>query len=153
MKNDVLERLLIDRAAGELSPDVRELLEDHLQRDPAARKEAATIEDTMRLARVAMVDEKVVPLPSPSATRRTPSLAWAMAACFVCGLALGILALHVRNTTPQTASMPVTQTVATAPAPDSDFWSVRHLRAEVPPVTVKTDRVVWKSLFRKPETL
>ena len=43
MKSDVLERLLIDKAAGQLSPDVSELLEAHLQHEPAARSDAAKL--------------------------------------------------------------------------------------------------------------
>ena len=50
MNNEVLERLLIDRAAGELPPDVEELLEAHLEQDPMARNEAAEIGETLRLA-------------------------------------------------------------------------------------------------------
>ena len=65
MKSDVLERLLIDRAAGELSPDVEELLEAHLQQEPAARREAAEIEETLRLARLALAGQKAVALPGP----------------------------------------------------------------------------------------
>ncbi len=40
MKPEHLEALLIDRALGELSPEVAELLEDYLRGDPAAQREA-----------------------------------------------------------------------------------------------------------------
>ena len=154
MKNDVLERLLIDRAAGELSPDVQELLESHLEHEPAARREAAEIEETLRLARLALAGEKVVALPVPQPSWRVPSWAWAMAACFVCGLSLGIFGARDRSAAPRTASVPSRETVAATPADETSFWSARRLRAGMSPVTVKSEnRVIWKSPVERPEIL
>jgi anti-sigma factor RsiW len=154
MKNDVLERLLIDRAAGELSPDVEELLEAHLQQEPAARREAAEIEETLRLARLALAGQPAVALPGSRTSWRVPSWAWAMAACFVCGLSLGIFSARDRSAAPRTASIPNRETAAITTADESGFWSARRLRAGMSPVTVKTEnRVIWKSPVEKPEIL
>jgi anti-sigma factor RsiW len=154
MKSDVLERLLIDRGAGELSPDVEELLEAHLEREPAARREAAEIEETLRLAKLALAGRPVVPLPRPQPSRRLPSWAWAMAACFVCGLSLGIFVARARTAPPRTASAPGRETAVTTAAHESGFWSARRLRAVLPPVPAKTEnRIVWKSPVKKPEIL
>jgi anti-sigma factor RsiW len=154
MKSDVLERLLIDRAAGELSPDVEELLEAHLQQEPAARTEAAEIEETLRLARLALAGQKVVALPGSQPSWRVPSWAWAMAACLVCGLLLDIFAVRGRSTLPRTASVPGGETAAITTADESGFWSARRLRAGLSPVTVKSgNRLVWKSPVEKPELL
>lgn len=151
MKSDVLERLLIDKAAGQLSPDVSELLEAHLQHEPAARSDAAEIGETLWLARAALKERSVIPLPRPSATSRAPSRAWAMAACFVCGLSLGILAIGERSA-PPIASIPQTPVIAVAGK--SDFWSVHRLRAGSPSAGGKTEnQVVWKSPVKKPEIL
>jgi anti-sigma factor RsiW len=154
MKSDVLERLLIDRGAGELSPDVQELLEAHLEQEPAARSEAAEIEETLRLAKLALAGQPVIRLPRRQPSRRLPSWAWAMAACFVCGLALGILAARARSTPPRTASVPSRETAATTMPRESGFWSASRLRAVLPPVPAKTEnRIVWKSPVKKPEIL
>ncbi|MGD0813435.1 MAG: hypothetical protein ABSA83_07515 [Verrucomicrobiota bacterium] len=154
MKSDVLERLLIDRASGELAPDVEELLEAHLEREPAARKEAAEIEDTLRLARQAMAGQKVVKLPETRPAWRGPSWAWAMAACFACGLLLGIFAMRGRIAAPRIASVPSQSTPAITTADESGFWSVRRLRAGLSRMTVKSEnRVIWKSPVEKPQIL
>ncbi len=154
MKSDVLERLLIDRAAGELSPDVEELLEAHLQQEPAARGEAAEIGETLRLARLALAGQTVVALPGLRPFSRIPSWAWAMAACFVCGLSLGIFGARGRSALSRTAFVPSRETVAITTADESGFWSARRLRAGLPLVTVKAEnRVIWKSPVEKPELL
>ena len=145
---------MIDRAAGELSPDVEELLEAHLQQEPAARREASEIEETLRLARLALAGQKVVELPGSRPFRRAPSWAWAMAACFVCGLSLGIFGVRGRSALPRAASVPSRETAAITTADESGFWSARRLRAGLSPVTVKSEnRVVWKSPVEKPELL
>jgi anti-sigma factor RsiW len=154
MKSDVLERLLIDRAAGELSPDVEELLEAHLQQDPAARREAEEIGETLRLARLALAGQTIVALPGLRSSWRVPSWAWAMAACFVCGLSLGIFGARGRSALPRIASIPSRETAAITTADESGFWSARRLQAGLPPVGVKVEnRVIWKSPVEKPEIL
>jgi anti-sigma factor RsiW len=154
MKSDVLERLLIDCATGELSPDVEELLEAHLQHEPAARREAAEIEETLRLARLALAGQKVVALPGLRPFSRVPSWAWAMAACFVCGLSLGIFGVRGRSALPRAAFVPSREAVAITTADESGFWSARRLRAGLSPVSVKAEnRVIWKSPVEKPEIL
>jgi anti-sigma factor RsiW len=149
MTSEALERLLIDRASGDLEPDVKELLEAHLEHDPAARKEAREIEETLRLARRALADQKVVPLPQSRPSWRVPSWAWAMAACFICGLFLGIFGARERSAAPSIAFVPAPTTVA-----ESGFWSASRFRARLSPVSVKSEnRVIWKSPVRKPEIL
>ena len=152
MKNDVLERLLIDSAAGELSPDVKELLEAHLQQEPAARREAAEIEQTLRLARLALAGQPAVALPASRPFSGVPSWAWAMAACFVCGFSLGIFAVRDGSALPRTASVPGRETAAIMTADESGFWSAHRLRAGLSLVGVKAEnRVIWKSPIEKPE--
>jgi hypothetical protein len=51
MKPEVLRALLIDRELGELSPDVKELLDAYLEAVPAARAEAETSTRTLSVAR------------------------------------------------------------------------------------------------------
>jgi anti-sigma factor RsiW len=153
MKNEVLERLLIDRAAGELPPDVRELLEAHLLENPLARQEAVQIGETLRLARMALAGQPAVPLPVLQPSWHVSNWAWRMAACFVCGLSLGIFAMRGRNEPPRsTASIPGREIAAISTADESGIWSARRFRDGLSSVTVKAeDRIVWKSPVRKPE--
>ena len=154
MKSEALERLLTDRALGELSPDVEELLETHLQREPAARIEAAQIRETLRLARRALAAQPAVALPIPRPPWRLPFRVLAMAACFVAGLALGILTVRGRIEPSHAASAPIPQAVAITTAEESDFWSARRFRAGLSPVAINAgNRLIWKSPVRKPEIL
>ena len=153
MKGDVLERLLIDRAAGQLSPDVAELLEDHIQREPAARREAAEIDETLRLARLALVNTKVIPLPPRNRSLRVPMRAWAMAACFVCGLSLGIFAPRGGKVFPVAASGPPPRMTAALKPDDSAFWSIRRIRTSAAGEKKSEKIVVWKSPVLKPDIL
>jgi anti-sigma factor RsiW len=154
MKSDVLERLLIDHAAGALSPDVAELVEDHLEREPAARREAAEIGETVRLARQALSTQRVVTLPDRRQPVRVPMWAWAMAACFVIGLSLGIFARRNRSESPQIVAVSFPQRAAAAASDESGFWSLRRLRAAAPSAGGKPENwVIWKSPVKKPEIL
>ena len=144
---------MIDRAVGELPPDVAELLGAYLLQNPAARKEAAQIGETLRLARLALAGQPEVRLPAPKPSWHVPNWAWRMAACFVCGLSIGIFAMHGRNEPPRvTAAVPAHETAVATTADETGFWSARRLRASLPSVTVKAeDRIIWKSPVRKPE--
>jgi anti-sigma factor RsiW len=155
MKSEALERLLTDRALGELSPDVEELLETHLEREPAARIEAEKISETLRLARRALAGQPAVALPVLRPSWRLPFRALAMAACFVGGLSLGIFAMRGRNEPPRvTASIPSHEMSAITTADESDFWSARRFRAGLSPVAINAgNRFIWKSPVRKPEIL
>ena len=49
--HEILERLLIDRALGEMSADIEALLEDYLAREPLMGDQADEIAHTIELAR------------------------------------------------------------------------------------------------------
>jgi anti-sigma factor RsiW len=153
MNNEVLERLLIDHAVGELPPDVEELLEAHLLQNPEARKEAVQIGETIRLARLALAGQPAVPLSVLQPSWHVPNWAWRMAACFVCGLSIGIFAMHGRNESLRIAASNPSQEIAAITAADeSGIWSARRFRASLSSVTVKAEnRIIWKSPVRKPE--
>ena len=66
MNDEILERLLIDRAMGQLSDDVAALLSAHLASSPEAPKLAEEIEATVSLAaKVLPRARAVAPMPSP----------------------------------------------------------------------------------------
>ncbi len=105
MKTETLEALLVDRALGALPPEAGELLEAHLACDPEAARQAAGMEETIRLARQAVALPRPLPAPPLSCAqlrgklkaRRRRALAWELsrlAAAVLFGLTLG---WHARN--------------------------------------------------------
>lgn len=129
MKPESLEGLLIDRALGELSPEVAELLNAYLSANPAAAEQAAAWTETWRSAVRATafdVDARLQPLPKHKSrgrnfwnwrVRRTELLR--LAACLIIGVTAGwgLFAARVER-----AQAPA---VATQP---SRLWSVNRLK-------------------------
>src|ERR1051325_3403125 len=101
MNNEVLERLLIDHDAGELSPDVEELLENHLQQDPAARVKASELRETLQLARLALASESIVALPRRWSAWSRTTWGWSVAACLICAGLVGLVAIRERHGSPR----------------------------------------------------
>jgi len=162
MKQEILNRLLIDRSLGALAPDVAALLEAYLEREPADSEAAAEIEEAVRLARKALEGGpavqlpplKMLPLPEqPPAEHRRRRAWWPaeLAAALVLGIGLGFLAFHPGEPAqvkiqPPAAAVRV-ETADSAP-PDA-FWSVKRL-ARMEPKTASTrgPRVTWNSLLQ-----
>jgi ferric-dicitrate binding protein FerR (iron transport regulator) len=144
MNQEIIERLVIDKASGELTPDAAALLDDWLRREPGAKAEAAEIEETLALAKRALIHEEEKAILRPK-FRRPAWLPWAagMAACFVAGLALGLLALRQPTLKPPVENL--------AAAPDAGFWSARRLQMTSPAAKVQGPRLIWKSPIRKPQ--
>jgi len=160
MKQEIVERLLIDRALGALSPDVQTLLEAHLENEPGDRQAALEIGDAVRLAklsqnrrqRLPLPPLKWVPLPETGAARAgrrfIPELA-ALAASFLLGIGLGFWMLRmVEPSVPvSTADLSVAQ--LSAAEPPSSFWSLKRLAGVNPKVAFATQpRLTWRSLER-----
>lgn len=98
MNSETLETLLIDRALGQLSPEVEVLLGERLATDPAAARIAEQLRETVALAAAALPNPaQKLPLPPPTvalhAPRRTPQLL-ALAASFVAGAGIAVLAVR-----------------------------------------------------------
>lgn len=99
MNSDVLERLLMDQALGQLDPDVEALLADHLARDPAAATQAHGLQKVVHLATEAVRQPThVIELRSQIHRlmwRHRAEQVFALAASFVVGV--GITALVLRG--------------------------------------------------------
>ncbi|MGH7967936.1 MAG: hypothetical protein ACREIC_04330, partial [Limisphaerales bacterium] len=118
MNSDVLERLLIDHDAGELSPDVEELLENHLRQDPAARSKAAEMSETLQLARLALAGEPLIALPRRQPAWSIGTWAWGVAACLLCAGLLGLFAIRDRRGSLRVANSVPAREIAVAPTTD-----------------------------------
>lgn len=102
MNPETLERLLLDRSLGVLSPDAAALLDAYLARDPDAFRRAAALDATVDLARQAMADDapagQLPPFPAERLQRtavafrrwRIIGRAAALAACIVLGVLIGL---------------------------------------------------------------
>ena len=116
MNPETLENLLIDRALGQLSPDVEALLAEHLAGTPGAAQAAAELREVVALATAAMhrtrpkldLPPRVIALPRWPRARRV----LAMAASFVVGAGVAFLTLRGTSTRPE---MPVARATPAAP--------------------------------------
>ncbi len=139
MKPEMLDALLLDRALGELTPEVAALLDAHLTRDPTARQRATEFSASVMLARAAVATPREPPRPLDVArlqrerravvsTMRAAQLL-RLAACLALGLALGWLAHPAsKPAAPLVASALPTVTRPSEPA--TDFWSIAHFAPE-----------------------
>jgi anti-sigma factor RsiW len=171
MKAETLETLLLDRALGELPPEVAELLDEHLAQNAAAAQQAETLAATLRLTRQAVAGPLEAPrrLPPWEKLRRAQQRqrwrvrAWEatrLAACVALGLTLGWLGHAPRSAqTPMLAQTPVVAApeVTTAPAETPvRFWSMARLseaqRARLAPTAEPADRyrLQWDSPVKMP---
>ena len=164
MNHETLERLFIDCASGELSPDVAALLDAYVRHEPELAGEAEQIRETLSLAKLALAESPTPPLPEidfsaepalAAAEPNRPKLpTWAygigMAACFVGGLVIALLVLPAKNPAPVAKISLDKQPVATT-SPVSSFWSIQHLHPNAMIASSGGDQVIWKSPVRKPE--
>lgn len=135
MKTEHLEALLLDRALGQLAPDVADLLDDYLARNLPAASRAETLASTAQLARLAVIPP-VVPtarLAPAAAWRRTVGgLRWEaarretfkVAACLAVGLVIGRAAWKSAPVGVALAAPPVhVRTASANPTPAAAaFW-------------------------------
>ncbi|MBL9203733.1 MAG: hypothetical protein JNN01_01510 [Opitutaceae bacterium] len=147
MKPEHLESLLLDRALGELSPAVADLLEAHLARDPEAARRAADFDVTVGAARQALHSTPAVaPPPFDRARferagsgnrligRRTELLR--LAACLAVGLGAGWLLRQ-----PEPISLHATRVAVVHPPVNSSttpFWSISRFAPETLPLARET---------------
>jgi anti-sigma factor RsiW len=170
MKTENLETLLLDHALGELSPEVAELLETHLARNPEAARQADGLASTVQRARQALAVTQEAPRRSLSIERlRQAQLTHhrrafigelaRLAACVALGLTLGWYG-HTARKAP-VAAAPVAPRVAAVELPATpesanDFWSLANIEAaqrERQPVDSRTTsryRLHWDSPVKMP---
>ena len=161
-----MERLLVDRALGGLSSDVTALLDAYLENEPAQASLRREIDDTVRLAGRALPRPPSVSLPPPKfiAFPQMPlakpfhrSRWWPaeLAAVFVLGLALGLMALRPSQPLVSGPESPGLETARRSPAPQSTpsaFWSMARLGdLELKASASPPPRISWTSPVRKPQ--
>jgi len=99
MKRETLERLFIDRALGQLAPDVEELLQAQIINDPPSAQLSDELAETVRLA------SELMKTGAPAANPHLPIRTWrrmemtrralALAASFVIGAAAAMCVVRI----------------------------------------------------------
>ena len=164
MNQEILEKLVMDKAFGTLSRDVEALLDAYLAKSPADARLARETSEAIAMARTLMKPSltsalprlKTAPLSLPK-PRREQDPRWAaawplkLAAVFVFGLSMGsYLVRHAEVHTPPTRLVALVQNQHAVDA--SSIWSVQrwtNQRAENPPA--QSSHIVWKSPLEKPQ--
>ncbi len=173
MKTETLEALLIDRALGALSPEVAELLENHLVQNPGAARQADGLAATVQLARTAAAGppSSTNPLPPMDRVRQTlrvqrrQALGWELsklAACLLLGLTVGLASRFGGGPVGgPTASASVDRSLAANDAASvaggrNGFWSLANFapeKSEAAAAGVRPDsryRLRWDSPVKMP---
>ena len=139
MNSEALENLLIDRALGQLSPEVGALLAEHLAASPDDARAAAELGEVVALATAALhrtklkleLPPRIVALPRWPRARR----ALALAASFAVGAGVAFLAMRgadARHEIPLAHETPPALVIAQTPkhSPEVEralrklpFWS------------------------------
>ena len=166
---EILERLLIDRALGELSPDAEALLEDYLAREPEASEKAEEIARTVGAARCALAPSEEVdshalpPLLLYGRWRflwRGGARAAALAACLLIGVGVGLWFSQSRQVIETQVEIAWVVAAQQSGREDSDgteeanrskIWSARRFyEAASRPARTKRARLIWDSPTKMP---
>ncbi len=169
MKTETLESLLLDRALGELSPEIGELLDAYLAQAPVDAARASRWSLVARLARAAeAIDDPAQPLPRWHAPRHRPR--WMaprellrLAACLAlggfAGWSMGAGGWQAGLRTRSKTSTPVAN-IAKATGPRetvrreaAEFWSIAAFAragASGPAVDRASYRLQWDSPAKLP---
>ena len=161
---EILERLLIDRALRELSPDAQALLEDYLAREPEASEEAEEIARTVDAARCALARSEEVNSHSlpPLLLGKRGGILWrvgaraaVLAACLLIGVGVGLWfsqSKQVIETQVEIAWVGAEEeSDGTEEANRSEIWSARRFyEAASRPARTKRARLIWDSPTKMP---
>ena len=165
MREDALERLLMDRSMGALSADTEEMLRAYLERDPRAAALAASLDQTANLARAALRQAPPAALPPFEAILRrsgglssntlhggprvwrTVGMGLSLAACMLIGIRIGVWqSTDPDNVTPDAVVVNAPSQEDAGPA-DSTFWSPQRIyRRAAQPRPRDARHVVWETL-------
>ena len=134
MKTEALEILLIDRALGQLSPEVEALLSEHLATNPAAAQSGAELGEIVALATTAVRREgpklelpprTIIPQRrGPEMRRVVAKRLLAMAASFAVGAGaafLGMRETSASRTAAVVRAMPAAPAIAQTPRHSPEF--------------------------------
>ena len=167
MKQEILERLLMDRALGGLPPDIAALVDAYVEKDPAQRPFRESVNDCVRLAARAFPKPgaaelpplKLAPMPGSNpvwADRRAGWRILEMAAAFVLGIGLTWWAIHRGPTTtrePQADQLAAAHPPV-APGSPSAFWSLNRLaNYSTSPQHASPRRVTWEILMHNTQPM
>ena len=157
MRQESLEALLIDRALGELTREVSELLQAYLESHPREARQAETWERTWQAAqRATAIEVGAVPPPSRRLWAGKTRRGWLglrrrellrVAACLVLGTGLGWI-LSGGHEAPRGPSGPRADATPLAPSAgeEAGFWSLAYLAVHDPGLAAASERLTRSRL-------
>ena len=157
MRQESIEALLIDRALGELTREVSELLEAYLESHPLEAQQAEMWERTWQAAqRATAIEVGVVPPPSRRLSAARTRRGWLglrrrellrVAACLVIGTGVGWI-LSGRHEAPGVASGPRADAtpLALSAREEARFWSLAYLAVHDPELAAASERLARSRL-------
>jgi len=158
MDNEILDRLLIDRAVGALDPDVETLLDDYLARNREIEERFLETAEVVKLSRTLLRSEGNATLPAfqvphefrSSRRRILPLQIVGAAAALLVSFFLG--RQYPDNELPQSRqSIAVSVPVETHP-PSEGMWTITRTRLS-PKRPIRTTYWKWTSPVRQPEAV
>ncbi len=154
MKTETLEALLLDRALGQLTPEVAELLDEHLAQNPAAAARAAALTGTVDLARTAVRVDDDTNIPTLATWPKVERTAWwssaltqglRLAACVALGVVVGWAIRRPEPAAPVIAQVHARAVTVTSPSAADAFWINARRTAETAARTPEPRRTAWES--------
>jgi len=157
MDHDTLDRILMDRAVGELDADVEALLDDYLERNPAVQERYLETIETVRLSRSLLRSEDREGLPAFQVPRefvvsrrrmitlQTVGMAASLLICFFMGR-------QFADDTKPIVRMPiVAQNASERLESTKGIWSLSRYRMDSKPV--RESSWTWSSPVQQPKPL
>jgi hypothetical protein len=156
MDEEILDRLMIDRAVGALDPDVEALLADYLKQAGISEEEPSLTCEVVRLSRNLLKTEEGAVLPRFRISQlvRKRHRRWVVLQTASVAAMLMIVFLmgrrHVVDNGPVPMRPVVTSVVTDPSTSGSGIWSINRFR-KLSPSYRSSSRWNWTSSVRQPE--
>lgn len=157
MDHDALDRLLMDRAVGELNADVEALLDEYLERHPATQEHYLETVETVKLSRSLLRSEDREGLPAFQVSRefvvsrrrmttlQTVGMAASLLICFFMGRQFA------ENKKPIVRTPVVAQHMRERSESTTGIWSLSRFRTDSKPI--RESNWKWSSPVQQPKPL
>lgn len=155
MNLQILNQLIVDRAANQMPADIAELLDAYLEHDALAARRLYGYRDTVNLATRALRDESsatIPPFPAArieAARRRRVAAGLLRPVAIAAGLGLAFLTGMKWNRPKPPLDAPA---VIAAIEPNNGFWIAENVRSAMSDrQSANSNRVRWSSPLRWPQ--
>jgi len=169
LEREMIEKLVLDRALGALTPEAARLLEAYGEGDARVDEMERVYEQTVGLARRALADEREPALPPFPAERiaadarrqrlwKITRNAGALAACVAAGLMIGMRWRTAPTVSTGATSVSIAQSGdgrgshAMGELGGAGFWSTQRIHKQAQAANVGRPAGIWRSPVQMPQT-